>query len=269
MRRVTPSSDSRSTTATARRSGGSSTPGPTTAAGSSRWWSCASSRFGERRMLPIESRSPPGARRSTRVLHARCRSRTRRSAGEGVHRADDPYRALAYWRWEEPGGVDMVTAAMAPQLWLLRHGEAVPHDSKPDADRELTARGERQAIAAGEAPRPARRRVRRLLHEPEGPRARHRAARLPGAEHRAGRGRLARRRLRPRRRARAAARPRRRRARPGRRARSVVLAGRATTSPAAGWTSRRAASRRSASSAAIGELLVLLRPRELESLARS
>ena len=39
---------------------------------------------------------------------------------------------------------------MAPQLWLLRHGEAVPHESKPDADRELTARGERQALAAGE-----------------------------------------------------------------------------------------------------------------------
>jgi phosphohistidine phosphatase len=41
-------------------------------------------------------------------------------------------------------------APMAPQLWLLRHGEAVPHESKPDADRELTARGERQSIAAGE-----------------------------------------------------------------------------------------------------------------------
>ena len=40
---------------------------------------------------------------------------------------------------------------MAPQLWLLRHGEAVPHESKPDAERELTARGERQALAAGEA----------------------------------------------------------------------------------------------------------------------
>jgi phosphohistidine phosphatase len=39
---------------------------------------------------------------------------------------------------------------MAPQLWLLRHGEAVPHDSKPDDERELTARGERQAVAAGE-----------------------------------------------------------------------------------------------------------------------
>jgi phosphohistidine phosphatase len=40
---------------------------------------------------------------------------------------------------------------MAKQLWLLRHGEAVPHDSKPDAERELTARGERQAAAAGAA----------------------------------------------------------------------------------------------------------------------
>ena len=41
--------------------------------------------------------------------------------------------------------------ARAPQLGLLRHGEAVPHDSKPDDERELTARGERQALAAGAA----------------------------------------------------------------------------------------------------------------------
>jgi phosphohistidine phosphatase len=41
---------------------------------------------------------------------------------------------------------------MASQhLWLLRHGEAVPHESKPDFERELTARGERQSAAAGEA----------------------------------------------------------------------------------------------------------------------
>ena len=40
---------------------------------------------------------------------------------------------------------------MAPQLWMLRHGEAVPHDSKPDAERELTPRGRRQAEAAGAA----------------------------------------------------------------------------------------------------------------------
>ena len=37
------------------------------------------------------------------------------------------------------------------QLWLLRHGEAVPHESKEDFDRELTPRGERQSVAAGEA----------------------------------------------------------------------------------------------------------------------
>jgi phosphohistidine phosphatase len=36
------------------------------------------------------------------------------------------------------------------QLWLLRHGEAVPHESKPDHERELTPRGERQSAAAGE-----------------------------------------------------------------------------------------------------------------------
>jgi phosphohistidine phosphatase len=37
------------------------------------------------------------------------------------------------------------------QLWLLRHGEAVPHESKPDFERELTPRGERQSTAAGAA----------------------------------------------------------------------------------------------------------------------
>jgi phosphohistidine phosphatase len=40
---------------------------------------------------------------------------------------------------------------MAQQLWFLRHGEAVPHDSKADPERELTGRGERQALAAGGA----------------------------------------------------------------------------------------------------------------------
>jgi len=37
------------------------------------------------------------------------------------------------------------------QLWLLRRGEAFPHESKPDFERELTPRGERQSVAAGEA----------------------------------------------------------------------------------------------------------------------
>ncbi len=41
---------------------------------------------------------------------------------------------------------------MAKDLWLLRHGEAVPHDSRStDADRELTPRGEAESRAAGVA----------------------------------------------------------------------------------------------------------------------
>lgn len=40
---------------------------------------------------------------------------------------------------------------MAQQLWLLRHGEAEPHDAMPDAERELTGRGRDQARAAGRA----------------------------------------------------------------------------------------------------------------------
>jgi phosphohistidine phosphatase len=40
---------------------------------------------------------------------------------------------------------------MAAQLWLLRHGEAEPHDARPDEQRRLTARGEEQSRAAGRA----------------------------------------------------------------------------------------------------------------------
>jgi phosphohistidine phosphatase len=40
---------------------------------------------------------------------------------------------------------------MARQLWLLRHAEAEPHGTRPDAERRLTARGREQARAAGAA----------------------------------------------------------------------------------------------------------------------
>jgi phosphohistidine phosphatase len=40
---------------------------------------------------------------------------------------------------------------MAQQLWFLRHGEAEPHDARPDFDRRLTERGEQQSRAAGRA----------------------------------------------------------------------------------------------------------------------
>jgi phosphohistidine phosphatase len=40
---------------------------------------------------------------------------------------------------------------MARQLWLLRHAEAEPHGTRADAERRLTARGQAQARAAGAA----------------------------------------------------------------------------------------------------------------------
>jgi phosphohistidine phosphatase len=40
---------------------------------------------------------------------------------------------------------------MARQLWLLRHGEAVPHDAAPDPQRALTDLGRAQARDAGRA----------------------------------------------------------------------------------------------------------------------
>jgi phosphohistidine phosphatase len=38
---------------------------------------------------------------------------------------------------------------MAQQLWLLRHGEAEPHDAAPDTQRALTERGRDHSTAAG------------------------------------------------------------------------------------------------------------------------
>lgn len=36
-------------------------------------------------------------------------------------------------------------------IWLLRHGDAEAGDGKPDAERDLTEKGERQSQVAGEA----------------------------------------------------------------------------------------------------------------------
>jgi phosphohistidine phosphatase len=40
---------------------------------------------------------------------------------------------------------------MATHLWLLRHGDAEEHGTRPDAERRLTELGARQARAAGAA----------------------------------------------------------------------------------------------------------------------
>ena len=36
-------------------------------------------------------------------------------------------------------------------IWILRHGDAEAGEGKPDADRDLTEKGERQSVAAGQA----------------------------------------------------------------------------------------------------------------------
>src|SRR4029453_12881585 len=36
-------------------------------------------------------------------------------------------------------------------IWLLRHGDAEAGEGKPDAERDLTEKGERQPTAAGQA----------------------------------------------------------------------------------------------------------------------
>lgn len=43
----------------------------------------------------------------------------------------------------------MALIGMARQLWLLRHAEAEPHGTRADAERRLTERGQAQARAAG------------------------------------------------------------------------------------------------------------------------
>jgi phosphohistidine phosphatase len=43
------------------------------------------------------------------------------------------------------------TMATARQLWLLRHADAEAHGIRPDAERQLTERGRRQAHTAGKA----------------------------------------------------------------------------------------------------------------------
>ena len=81
-------------------------------------------RFGERRMLPAASMLAFG--RALLSPYTRHQIEDAPVAGEGVHRADDPYRALAYWRWEEPGGVDMV-----PPSWRRSSGFSVTEKPSP------------------------------------------------------------------------------------------------------------------------------------------
>lgn len=47
------------------------------------------------------------------------------------------------------GNLQASLKPVSRQLWLLRHGDAEPHGARPDADRRLTDRGQTQATNAG------------------------------------------------------------------------------------------------------------------------
>jgi len=48
-------------------------------------------------------------------------------------------------------GGNGIVRPMPRELWLLRHGTAEPGNGKPDEERELNQRGERESEAAGRA----------------------------------------------------------------------------------------------------------------------
>jgi hypothetical protein len=64
-------------------------------------------RFGERRMLPVDEVVAWGG--VLRAPYSRTQIEDAPCVEGGKYRADDPYRAMAYWRFEEYGRVAMVT----------------------------------------------------------------------------------------------------------------------------------------------------------------
>jgi PRC-barrel domain len=59
-------------------------------------------RFGERRMLPADRVKAAGG--VLRAAYSRRQIEDAPTVDGGRHGADDPYRAKAYWMFEEPGG---------------------------------------------------------------------------------------------------------------------------------------------------------------------
>ena len=68
-------------------------------------------------------------------------------------------------------------------IWLLRHGDAEHSEGKPDAERDLTEKGERQSRAAGRALKELGVKLDVCLTVSEGARSPHGRTRLRGARH--------------------------------------------------------------------------------------
>ena len=69
-------------------------------------------RFGERRMLPVGDVTVRG--NWLLAPFTRVQIEDAPAPVGGVHRADDPYRAMYYWQFEERAGAGKVTAVWRP-----------------------------------------------------------------------------------------------------------------------------------------------------------
>lgn len=72
-------------------------------------------RFGERRMVPAGEVTVAGG--WVQAPYTRAQIEDAPAADGGVHRAEEPYRAMSYWKFEEPG----VTSKVTPR-WRLSSG---------------------------------------------------------------------------------------------------------------------------------------------------
>jgi len=82
-------------------------------------------RFGERRMLPVESMVAWGG--MLRVPYSRYQIEDAPESSIGVHRAEDPWLSIAYWRSEDP----IRAAAIVPKQWRRSSGYFVMERPSP------------------------------------------------------------------------------------------------------------------------------------------
>src|ERR671923_1798157 len=88
-------------------------------------------RFGERRMLPVGDMIALGG--ALWAPWTRTQIEDAPAADGGVHRAEDPYRAIGYWRFEEPDRTGIVTRG-----WRRSSGFFVTERPSPTSQSRTT-----------------------------------------------------------------------------------------------------------------------------------
>ena len=86
-------------------------------------------RFGERRMLPVGDMTVRGDWLLAPFTRAQIEDAP--APIGGVHRADDPYRAIYYWQFEERAGAGTVTALWRPSSGFFATARPFPTTQSP------------------------------------------------------------------------------------------------------------------------------------------